>query len=101
MIDYDATVIERHIFRTSRFIPAVEYLRAQRARTLLMRKMEEVMSNGDVCIAPDSASLSVTNLTGHPAVVVPCGFLRGVPQALMFIGCLYDEAAPLARRAGV
>lgn len=86
-----------NLFRTSRFIPAVEYLRAQRARTLLMRKMDELMSQWDVFVspAPNSASLGVTNLTGHPAVVVPCGFLDGLPQAIMFTGGLYDEAAPL------
>jgi len=84
-------------FRTSRFIPAVEYIRAQRARTLLMREMDKLMSNWDVFVtpAPRSASLQVTNLTGHPAVVVPCGFLNNLPQAIMFTGNLYDEAAPL------
>ena len=84
-------------FRTSRFIPAVEYLRAQRARTLLMREMDRLMGNWDVFVspAPGSASLLVTNLTGHPAVVAPCGFVKGLPQAIMFTGGLYDEAAPL------
>ena len=84
-------------FRTSRFIPAVEYLRAQRARTLLIREMDKLMSNWDAFVtpAPGSASLLVTNLTGHPAVVMPCGFINGLPQAIMFTGGLYDEAAPL------
>jgi Asp-tRNA(Asn)/Glu-tRNA(Gln) amidotransferase A subunit family amidase len=84
-------------FRTSRFIPAVEYLRAQRARTLLMREMDKLMSKWDVFVspAPRSESLIVTNLTGHPAVVTPCGFINDLPQALMFTGGLYDEAAPL------
>ena len=84
-------------FRSSRFIPAVEYLRAQRARTLLMREMDRLMSEWDVFVspAPGSASLLVTNLTGHPAVVLPCGFVSGLPQAIMFTGGLYDEAAPL------
>lgn len=84
-------------FRTSRFIPAVEYLRAQRARTLLMREMDQVMSKWDVFVspAPGSASLLVTNLTGHPAVCVPCGFIDNLPRAIMFTGGLYDEAAPL------
>ena len=60
-------------FRTSRFIPAVEYIRAQRARTLLMREMDSLMSKWDVFVspAPGSASLLITNLTGHPAVVTP------------------------------
>jgi Asp-tRNA(Asn)/Glu-tRNA(Gln) amidotransferase A subunit family amidase len=84
-------------FRTARFIPAVEYLRAQRARTLLMREMDQLMSNWDVFVtpAPGSASLLITNLTGHPAVVTPCGFINNLPQAIMFTGGLYDEAAPL------
>jgi Asp-tRNA(Asn)/Glu-tRNA(Gln) amidotransferase A subunit family amidase len=84
-------------FRTSRFIPAVEYIRAQRARTLLMREMDSLMSKWDVFVtpAPGSASLLITNLTGHPAVVTPCGFINGLPQSIMFTGNLYDEAAPL------
>src|ERR1043165_6287690 len=84
-------------FRTSRFIPAVEYLRAQRARTLLIREMEQLMSQWDVFVspAPGSASLLVTNLTGHPAVVAPCGFVNELPIAIMFTGGVYDEVSPL------
>ncbi|HJQ25399.1 MAG TPA: amidase [Blastocatellia bacterium] len=84
-------------FRTSRFITAVEYLRAQRARTLLMRQMDQFMSKWDVFVspAPGSASLLITNLTGHPAVCLPCGFIDNLPRSLMFTGGLYDEAAPL------
>ncbi len=84
-------------FRTSRFIPAVEYIRAQRARTLLMREMDTLMSKWDVFVspAPGSASLLITNLTGHPAVCVPCGFPKGLPQSIMFTGGLYDEGAAL------
>jgi Asp-tRNA(Asn)/Glu-tRNA(Gln) amidotransferase A subunit family amidase len=84
-------------FRASRFITAVEYIRAQRARTLLMREMDSLMSKWDVFVtpAPGSASLLITNLTGHPAVVTPCGFINNLPQAIMFTGNLYDEAAPL------
>jgi Asp-tRNA(Asn)/Glu-tRNA(Gln) amidotransferase A subunit family amidase len=86
-------------FRTSRFIPAVEYLRAQRARVLLMREMDKLMSQWDVFVAPapGSASLIITNMTGHPTVCVPCGFTGtpSLPRAIMFTGGLYDEAAPL------
>jgi Asp-tRNA(Asn)/Glu-tRNA(Gln) amidotransferase A subunit family amidase len=84
-------------FRTARFIPAVEYLRAQRGRTLLMQEMERWMAPWDVFVtpAPGSRSLTITNLTGHPAVGVPCGFLQGLPQSIMFTGRLYDEATPL------
>jgi len=84
-------------FRSSRFIPAVEYIRAQRARRLLMQEMDELMSKWDVFVspAPGSLSLLITNLTGHPAVAVPCGFPKGLPQSIMFTGGLYDEGAPL------
>jgi Asp-tRNA(Asn)/Glu-tRNA(Gln) amidotransferase A subunit family amidase len=84
-------------FRSSRFIPAVEYIRAQRARTILMREMDSLMAKWDVFVspAPGSASLLVTNLTGHPAVCVPCGFPKGLPQSIMFTGGLYDEGAAL------
>jgi Asp-tRNA(Asn)/Glu-tRNA(Gln) amidotransferase A subunit family amidase len=59
--------------------------------------MDELMSQWDVFIspAPGSASLLITNLTGHPAVCLPCGFPKGLPQSLMFAGRLYDEGAPL------
>ncbi len=84
-------------FRTSRFIPAVEYLRAQRARTLLIHEMEKLMSQWDVFVspAPGSASLLVTNLTGNPAICVPCGFVNDRPVAIMFTGGVYDEVSPL------
>jgi Asp-tRNA(Asn)/Glu-tRNA(Gln) amidotransferase A subunit family amidase len=84
-------------FRTSRFIPAVEYIRAQRARTLLTRKMDDLMSTCHVFLAParGSASLPITNLTGHPAVCLKNGFVDGLPQALMITGRLYDEATLL------
>ena len=83
-------------FRTSRFIPAVEYIRAQRARTLLNRQMDALMSNYDVFLSPTgSASLGITNLTGHPAACLKAGFVDGAPQALMITGRLYDEATVL------
>jgi len=84
-------------FRTSRFIPAVEYIRAQRARTLLSRKMDDLMSKYDVFLASarGSASLPITNLTGHPAICLKSGFVDGLPQAVMITGRLYDEATLL------
>jgi Asp-tRNA(Asn)/Glu-tRNA(Gln) amidotransferase A subunit family amidase len=84
-------------FRSSRFIPAVEYIRALRARRLLMQDMDRLMMQWDVFVtpAPGSLSLLITNLTGHPAVCVPCGFPKGLPQSIMFTGGLYDEGAPL------
>ena len=83
-------------FRTHRFVPAVEYIRAQRARTLLMRRMDEVMSKFDAFITPtNSSSLGLTNLTGHPAVALKAGFVAGTPLEIMVTGRLYDEATML------
>jgi Asp-tRNA(Asn)/Glu-tRNA(Gln) amidotransferase A subunit family amidase len=82
-------------FRAARLIPAVEYLRAQRARTLLMRKMEDLMSRWDVLVGRSGPSLTITNLSGHPQVAVPCGFVKGMPQGLLFTGRLYEEGALL------
>ena len=83
-------------FRTSRFIPAVEYIRAQRARTLLMREYAKLMAGCDVFLsATGGSSLVATNLTGHPALCLKAGFIEGLPAALMITGRLYDEATLL------
>jgi Asp-tRNA(Asn)/Glu-tRNA(Gln) amidotransferase A subunit family amidase len=83
-------------FRTHRFVPAVEYIRAQRARTLLIREMDKFMSQYDVFLSPTgSATLGVTNLTGHPAVALKAGFIDNRPVELMVTGRLYDEATML------
>ena len=84
-------------FRSARFIPAVEYLRAQRARTLLIERMDALFATYDIVVSPtQSASLTVTNLTGHPALAVKAGFVDGLPVGLMMTGRLYEEAAVLA-----
>ena len=83
-------------FRTHRFVPAVEYIRAQRIRTLLIREMDKLMSNYDVFLSStNSSTLSLTNLTGHPAVAVRAGFVANAPLMLMVTGRLYDEATML------
>jgi len=83
-------------FRVARLIPAVEYIRAQRARTLLIREMDKFMANWDVLVSPPfSGSLLVTNLTGHPQIVVPCGFPNNTPLGLVFTGRLYEEGTPM------
>lgn len=83
-------------FRTHRYVPAVEYIRAQRARTLLIREMDALMSQYDVFLSPNSsASLGLTNLTGHPALALKAGFVDDAPIVLMITGRLYDEATLL------
>ena len=86
-------------FRTSRFIPAVDYINANRHRYLLMQKMNEFMSQYDVVICPSFAGsqLRITNLTGHPAVCLPTGFNNNhLPTSITLLGKLYDEATLLA-----
>ncbi len=88
-----------NVFRAARFVPAVEYLMANRARTLLQRQMHEFMSQVDVLIAPTfgGSQLVITNLTGHPCVVVPNGGTPGADvNSICMIGNLFDEATILA-----
>lgn len=80
-------------FRANRFVPAVEYIRAQRIRTLLMREWGAFMDKYDAFISSNGAGLAATNLTGHPAIALKCGFVNNLPQTLMVTGGLYDEAA--------
>lgn len=77
---------------------AVEYLRAQRVRSALMRDMAGLMHEWDVLVGPPwgSRSLTATNLTGHPSVTVPCGFVDGMPRGLTFTGGLFREETALA-----
>jgi Asp-tRNA(Asn)/Glu-tRNA(Gln) amidotransferase A subunit family amidase len=84
-------------FRTHRFVPAVEYIRAQRARTLLIRQMDDLMSKYDVFLTGTGggSGLGLTNLTGHPAVAVRAGFVANAPVMLMVTGKLYDESTVL------
>ena len=86
-------------FRAARFIPAVEYINANRARFELIQKMEdEVMSQVDVYVTPafGNANLLITNLTGHPSVVLPNGFTdEERPTSITFTGDLFDEASLL------
>ena len=85
-------------FRSARFIPAVEYLQAQRVRSLLIEQMDTQLKGFDCYIAPSfSANLVLTNLTGQPAVAVPNGFTAaGLPTTITFMGQLYEEGTLLA-----
>jgi len=87
-----------NVFRQARFIPAVEYIQANRVRVLLLEAMAEKMKDIDVYVAPSFGgnNLLLTNLTGHPAVVVPNGFdKKGHPTSISFIGDLFEEARVL------
>lgn len=105
-------------FRTARFIPAVEYIQANRARLLAMESMAKTLEGFDVIVAPtNSQQLVITNLTGQPALILPNGFRGedapparkndkgeiegdyggpGTPVSLTFLGQLYGEGRMLA-----
>jgi len=81
-------------FRASRFIPAVEYLQANRLRTKLIQDMETKLKDIDVYVSPafGNANLTLTNLSGHPCVVLPNGFRpEGRPTSITFMGKLFGE----------
>jgi len=85
-------------FRTARLIPAVEYIQANRVRTMVMGAMAAAMDGIDVLVTPTFGGgenddvLLMTNLTGHPATVVPNGFtLEGTPVSISFIGRLWGD----------
>ncbi|MDB6109961.1 MAG: Amidase, partial [Pedosphaera sp.] len=82
-------------FREARFIPAVEYLQATRIRYLLIQATAKTLCDIDVFLAPSQSGDSglLTNLTGHPCVVVPNGFsAAGTPTSICFVGNLFREA---------
>ncbi|WP_421808623.1 amidase [Flagellimonas sp.] len=84
--------------RQSRFIPAVEYIQANRQRQVLVQKMQDLMKNYDVLISPTFGNdqLLATNLTGHPVIAVPTGLDdENHPTSMTFVGNLYDEASIL------
>lgn len=86
-------------FRTARFIPAVEYINASRMRTALIEEYNKKLSGYDVIISPSFGGnqLLVTNLTGHPCLVVPNGFDdKGRPTSISFLGKLFGEASVIA-----
>jgi len=86
-----------NVFRASRFIPAVEYIQANRLRYLIIQDMGKL--GVDVYLSPSfgGSNLLLTNLTGHPCIVLPNGFdEKGSPTSVTFMGRLFGEATLLA-----
>jgi Asp-tRNA(Asn)/Glu-tRNA(Gln) amidotransferase A subunit family amidase len=100
-------------FRVARFYSAVDYVQAMRARTLAIAEMTKLFAQVDVIVTPSQGiQLTATNLTGHPAVIVPNGIRGddapkpasdadgslqnaggpGTPVSLTFLGPLYSDA---------
>ena len=79
-------------FRSAHFIPAIDYIQANRARTILIEQLNKTMKGIDVFIAPAfGQNLLATNLSGHPCVVLPNGFRNGLPASITFTGQLFGE----------
>ncbi len=86
-------------FREARTVPAVEYVQANRLRTLVMNAMQEKLAGIDAYVCPSwvGKNLHLTNLTGHPAVVLPNGLRKeGTPSSISFVGRLFGEEKVLA-----
>jgi len=88
----------RNTFQRGRFVSAVDYVRANRLRTLLMQDMAKLMESIDLYVGGND--LLITNLTGHPSVCMPNGFTKAngveVPTAVTLTGRLYGESRLLA-----
>ena len=83
-------------WREHRFVPAVEYLQASRYRSMVIQEMNQVFQDVDVYIEITWTSCWLTNTTGHPVLVVPCGFHSGRPVSISFVGRLFGEVELLA-----
>ena len=83
-------------WRRYRFVSAVDYLQAARYRSQVIAELNAAMQDVDVYIEITWTSCWLTNTTGHPLVVVPCGFYFGRPVSVSFVGKLFGEAATLA-----
>lgn len=119
---FDPIVRER--LDAARFYSATDYIKAQRVRTVLQREMAAVFTQCDVMAVPggdalppllESPELAATdvkpgskssrfrggttflgNMTGLPALVLPCGFSAGppaLPIGLQLYGRAFDEFA--------
>jgi aspartyl-tRNA(Asn)/glutamyl-tRNA(Gln) amidotransferase subunit A len=112
----------RTLVEMGRFVTAPDYLKAEQLRTLLMNDFCQAFESVDVIVGPTmpitawkagewtvkvgereesvlSASWRFTfpyNLTGLPAISIPCGFDRsGLPIGLQIAGRPFDEAMVL------
>jgi aspartyl-tRNA(Asn)/glutamyl-tRNA(Gln) amidotransferase subunit A len=100
------------------FVTARQYVQAQRLRRILTHRVDALFERCDVLLSaviPGPAPVleetdtnpwrnpqplaSVFNITGQPAMAMPCGFAaNGLPLSAQFIGRAFDEATVL--RAG-
>ncbi|MFK7767103.1 MAG: amidase [Mariniblastus sp.] len=85
-------------FRAAQYVSAVDYVRIQRVRNLLIEKFEAAISDVDVLL--NANDLVHTNFTGHPSVVMPVGYVtRGegkIPRTTVLTGKLNEDEKLLA-----
>ncbi len=105
-----------NIFRQSRFLSAVDFVQADRLRRKVAEEMARLFSHVDLLLVPSvrDEMLTITNFTGHPALVLRAGFVevamarsdwapdsdhplprfsppRRVPHGVTLIGKLFEE----------
>jgi len=105
-----------NIFRQARFLSAVDFVQADRLRRKVAEEMARLFSEVDLLLVPSlrDEMLTITNFTGHPALVVRAGFVevgkarsdwapdpshplptfsppRRVPHGVTLIGRLFEE----------
>jgi len=87
-----------NVFRAAQLIPAVAYIQANRLRYELTLQFNELMSDIDVLVGPSfSQQLLMTNLTGHPCVVIPNGsYADENPGSITLLGNHFDEVSILS-----
>ena len=76
-------------FRSATLVSAVDYVLANRARTLMIQKLDDFFQEVDVVVG--AGSLAMTNLSGHPQVVVPTVVGETRNQGVSFVAALYRE----------
>ena len=85
-------------FRKSQYVPAIQYLRACRLRTQLITETETALRQVDVLLGADD--LVLTNLSGHPSLVLALGSREvkdqpSRPATVKLTGAMYREATLL------
>lgn len=99
-----------NLFRSSRFISAVDFLKADRLRQRCKLIMDEIFQSVDVLVAPSFGNplLGITNYTGNPSLTFKTGFRKSsirihgheaddtdekymVPHGITLWGRLFDE----------
>jgi len=80
-------------FRQAWFTSAVDLMQAMRHRRRVCERMRDTMQGLDAILTPSYADnlLLLTNMTGHPALVIRSGFRGATPTGTTLLGHLYDE----------